>query len=405
MIMHDLKDVKQGSIFSRVSLIILIILGIITSGYLLYRHTVLTNYNIGKIDVCSAVFGKGCDNALISSVAYQVGLPLAAWGIIYFAILASIILLPKLFGKEFIEPIGPVVFFLTLIAFITSIGFLILMFANPVLFCPLCAVIHVINFFIFAVIIKVTNFSFWPFKQRLNATSNSSLSESTDNNLKLKLAGFSCVLFIAISLYFGLQIISGATDLSKETVFDPKKNLEQFLGEKLYNIPIDADDPVLGSIKSPVEIIVFSDFQCTSCRYFAQAIDELKKKDSNKFHIVYKHFPLGKACNSVIHDDVHPRACEAALASEAAKQQGKFWQFHDYLFHTNLDKLDVTVSSIAVKLGLDLNKFEEYRISKAAQNKIANTVQLANSLGIDGTPAVFLNGRPVNNFPLNQWSP
>src|SRR5436190_492013 len=72
----------------------LILTGLITSGYLFYRHNVLTAIiESEKIDVCSALFGKGCDNALKSSASSLWGLSLAGWGIIYYITLSLLLIL------------------------------------------------------------------------------------------------------------------------------------------------------------------------------------------------------------------------------------------------------------------------------------------------------------------------
>ncbi|MBA2744965.1 MAG: thioredoxin domain-containing protein, partial [Flavisolibacter sp.] len=85
-------------------------------------------------------------------------------------------------------------------------------------------------------------------------------------------------------------------------------------------------------------------------------------------------------------------------AAEAARQQGKFWEFHDSAFRYNLDKGLVTVCSIADSLKLNHNQFEIYRTSEAARNKIARTVAQAKQLGILETPSVFINGKLLGDF-------
>ena len=104
------------------------------------------------------------------------------------------------------------------------------------------------------------------------------------------------------------------------------------------------------------------------------------------------------ACNSAVGEDMHPRACEAATAAEAAREQGKFWEFHDALYTINLNKGTKTVCSIADSLGLDHQKFETARVSEAARNKINRTVKLAGELGIMETPVVYINGKVAPDF-------
>jgi protein-disulfide isomerase len=75
-----------------------------------------------------------------------------------------------------------------------------------------------------------------------------------------------------------------------------------------------------------VTIIEFSDFECPACyQFFSATYPQLKKDyiDTGKVTFIYRHFPLTA---------IHPNAFPAALASECAQEQGKFWQYHDILF-------------------------------------------------------------------------
>ena len=162
-----------------------------------------------------------------------------------------------------------------------------------------------------------------------------------------------------------LRLISvPANSINNTTANNELQYFKEFESMPQHNIPVDAYDPILGDNNSPVKIIVFSDFQCPSCRYFSQVLKDLESNNKGRFHVVFKHFPLDTACNSAIANDVHPRACEAAMAAEAAKQQGKFWEFHDAAFSTDLNKVDETVCSNATRLNLDHKRFEENRISQ-----------------------------------------
>jgi protein-disulfide isomerase len=79
----------------------------------------------------------------------------------------------------------------------------------------------------------------------------------------------------------------------------------------------------------------------------------------------------------------------AATAAWAAQQQGKFWEYHDALF-TNQNKLGESLYvNIAKKLNLDLAKFEKDR--RIANTAIAKDLQLAEKLGLSGTPSFIIN--------------
>jgi len=94
----------------------------------------------------------------------------------------------------------------------------------------------------------------------------------------------------------------------------------------------------------------------------------------------------------------------AALASEAAGRQGKFWEMHDKLFENQKAMTDENFIAWAGELGLDVEKFKKDMADPALKKKITEQQQQGMTLGARGTPAFFVNGRflsgaqPVDNF-------
>jgi protein-disulfide isomerase len=144
------------------------------------------------------------------------------------------------------------------------------------------------------------------------------------------------------------------------------------------------DSPIFGNAESKTVLVEFSDFECPYCADAHKTLKQFLAKHPNEVALTYKHFPL---------TPIHSQARPSALAAWAANQQGKFWEYHDALF-TQQDKLgEALYVEIAEKLNLDLEKFQSDRTSEAANNAIIKDVQLAQSLGISGTPFFVLNGQ------------
>jgi len=367
-------------------------IGLGLSSYLFYRHAV---GGAGKVDVCSALFGKGCDGALNSSVGTQLGLPLAGWGIIFYCLLIGLWAWPSFLGKSLKINTAVPVLLLCSLACIGSISLLATMFFNHSLFCPVCVLIHFINLLLFVCAVQIAGYSLPVFFTTARKEVKSLFLFRSERKAAIK-SWFSIgtFLLLAFCLYIGLQILS-----DKAAAIDPQKIIAQFEETPQQTVPVDGSDPVYGSANPPIQIIVFSDFECSSCRGFSRVLYQLKKKYKGQFSVVFKHFPLG-SCNPIVTKNMHPKACEAALAAEAARQQGKFWQYHDVLFFYDLSKTDVPYAALAAKLHLDSAKFEEARNGEAAKREVARTIAEGVRLKIDATPAVFLNGRPVNDFRL-----
>jgi protein-disulfide isomerase len=150
-------------------------------------------------------------------------------------------------------------------------------------------------------------------------------------------------------------------------------------------VDLRKDDPARGAADAPVTVVMFSDFQCPFCSRVEPTLKQLEESYKGKVRIVWKHLPLG----------MHPNALPAALAAEAAREQGKFWEMHDKLF-ADQSKLDAaTFEKYARDLGLNLDRFKAAVAGKKFQDRISADQQLASSAGANGTPTMFFNCRQL----------
>jgi protein-disulfide isomerase len=146
-----------------------------------------------------------------------------------------------------------------------------------------------------------------------------------------------------------------------------------------------AGRPSRGPANAKVEVIEFSDFQCPYCLRAHPVVAQLLQTYGDKIHFVYRNYPLPS----------HPNAREAAEAGACAAEQGKFWEYHDRLFD-HQDKLsDADLKEHAAALGLDAGRFAACLSSRKYQKDIDADIAAANDVGVTGTPAFFVNGRPL----------
>lgn len=99
--------------------------------------------------------------------------------------------------------------------------------------------------------------------------------------------------------------------------------------------------------------------------------------------LVFKHFPLS----------FHKQAMPAALATYAAQEQGKFWEYSELVFKNMRNLTDENFVKWAEELGLDVAKFKASYEGKAGQATIDADMALAKKVGVRGTPTIFVNGR------------
>jgi len=151
------------------------------------------------------------------------------------------------------------------------------------------------------------------------------------------------------------------------------------------DVPVEPDDPTRGPAEAPVTVVVFSDFQCPFCGRLEPTLAQLEQAYAGKVRFVWKHDPL----------PMHPNAVPAAIAAEAAREQGKFWEMHDKLFAAQQDLTRTAFERYAGELGLDLSRFKAAVAAGRGQDRIDADQALAAKLGVTGTPTLFFNCRQV----------
>jgi protein-disulfide isomerase len=114
---------------------------------------------------------------------------------------------------------------------------------------------------------------------------------------------------------------------------------------------------------------------------------ELLAKYPQKVRIVYKDLPL---------PSLHPQAHRASEAGRCARDQNKFWEFHDRVFAGNPDSSAEYLRKLATEAGLNVPAFESCLASGKHNPGIQVDIDEGAQLGITGTPAFFINGRELS---------
>ena len=142
------------------------------------------------------------------------------------------------------------------------------------------------------------------------------------------------------------------------------------------------DDPVRGAANAPVTIVEFTDFQCPTCAAMQPILDEVLKSYGSKVRLVVRDYPWPR----------HANALKAAEAANAANAQGKFFEYTALLFKRQ-DALDVpSLKKYASEIGLNRARFDAELDSGKYAAEIKHDRDDGEIYGIDGTPAIFVNG-------------
>lgn len=143
---------------------------------------------------------------------------------------------------------------------------------------------------------------------------------------------------------------------------------------------------VKGEKSSEVYIVEFSDFQCPACKAYFPAVEALVKQYEDEIVFGYRHFPLPK----------HEYAQKAAEAAEAAGAQGKFWEMHEYLFANQEILSNQLLEDAGEAIRIDEERYKKELVDGVYRDAVLRDKAAGGSLGIQGTPTFFLNGKKLN---------
>ncbi len=153
-----------------------------------------------------------------------------------------------------------------------------------------------------------------------------------------------------------------------------------------YRASIELGDaPIRGNANAPVTVLEFSDFQCPYCVRARETVNRVRATYGDRVRWAFRHFPL----------DFHAQAQKAGEAAACAGEQGKFWEMHDQLWAAN-GKLDVPeLKKAAAAVGVETARFDECLDSGRQAEVVAQDLGSGAGWGVSGTPAFFVNGRPL----------
>lgn len=203
---------------------------------------------------------------------------------------------------------------------------------------------------------------------------------------------------IAIFFFLGAVLFAGAILLSSKVIVEKLDSIDKKISgnyqapaEQLgpVNISIADEVPFLGSKDAKVTIVEFADYQCPFCGiFFKESFPKLKTEyiDTGKVKFYYQDFAfLGD---------------ESSFAAEAAKcsgQQGKYWEYHDYLYQNQNGENEGAFSQLNLKkfgktIGVDEQKFNNCVDSRVFKPDVEAETKAGQDYGVNATPTVFING-------------
>lgn len=147
-------------------------------------------------------------------------------------------------------------------------------------------------------------------------------------------------------------------------------------------VPVTEKDHSQGPADAPVTLVEYGDYECPYCGRAFPIVKRLQKEMGDRLRFVFRNFPL---------NTIHEHAGVAAQAAEAAASQGKFWEMHDLLFAHQDDLANEDLVRNALRLGLEVYRFESDLSGEVYARKIRDEFRSGVRSGVNGTPTFFIN--------------
>ncbi len=147
---------------------------------------------------------------------------------------------------------------------------------------------------------------------------------------------------------------------------------------------VNSNDHRFGNSAAPLELVEYGDYECPYCGRAYPIVKDIQRKLGSEMKFVFRNFPLSK---------IHAHAFSAAVATEAAGLQNKFWEMHDLIFENQNALDDENIFRFARTIGIDLERFKNDIQQKALIDKVEKDFESGLRSGVNRTPTFFINGK------------
>lgn len=201
----------------------------------------------------------------------------------------------------------------------------------------------------------------------------------------------------AIGVLTAVILVIGIIFLSRT----PSPNQPVQVSEDQANLLVRENSFQTAKDSGKLAVVEFADLECPACRSVAPIVEQVKSEYGDRINFVYRHFPLPQ----------HKNAIKAAIAAEAAGNQGKFWEMANLLYErqpdwesqSSSDDPESKFVSYAEDLELDMDKFNTDYKAEINKDKIMSDQSDGNVLGVNSTPTFFINGTKYSVTSVDQF--
>ncbi len=378
-----------------VPLIALIALSVLAAADGIYLMRVHIDYVTGVNTVAGACYEYAENGCSVTAGRFGsvMGIPVAAIG--FAGALATLTCAVAAFTRrtKHHDPFRTLVFALASFSVLASVvmGTFSLVEGS---FCPFCVAWYGINLCLFV--------AAWFVRPR-EVTVGDALDDLLGNSAFIPIGVFGAALAGAVLWHHGVldaqqaeqdaEVAEHAPELAKAVL---EKNETFDKGPSALTMRDNPTKFFGGATAEQADVVIveFGDFQCPFCKKLWTNLEAYLEQTDRSIRVHFAHYPLNDACNPGI-NNLHPYACQAAVASVCAAAQDKFWAYGDIVFKNqeSLDRDDLL--DYAKEAGLDTDAFVTCLDDPKSMGQVRHDIGMGSKADITGTPTFFINGYPV----------
>ncbi len=356
------------------------------------QHLRIASEGLVQESFCAISETINCDIVNASSYSEFLGVPIAWWGLCYYAVLGLISIVAALSRREMRASVAIAWFMsaggILYSAFLAYIAFFVLE-----VLCLECLAMYLANtglfVFLFVALGVPAGMLFAFVRDWVLA------ALGRPSNLGFRPRVVSHAIAIAIVFLLGWLVmasISGGKGADKASV---DEELRAFYAQSLADIDVNPEWAVWGNPDARVTIVEFSEYQCPFCRMAAFSVKPFLHEFKDDVRYYFVNFPLDSSCNDQVKRPMHPFACFAARAGICAQEAGRFWEFHDELFREQRKLSQKRILDIAESMGMGRAAMQACIDSAETGARLGREIKEGQKIYVSGTPSLYLDGRKL----------
>ena len=355
------------------TVVLLALAGLADSLYLAISHyRVYTD--IGYRSFCAISRTINCDSVSQSPFSIFLNVPVPVWGVMGY--IFFLLFLP-LAGSQAAEKrrIWPLLFLVSLAFSIYSIILALISTFYIHSYCIMCIVSFGINFLLLYYV--------WIIRNRF---STAGILEGLKRDIRFLWNKAVLCTIVFGSFFIGVVLVLAF--LPDYWHFTP----QTFQAAAGTGITAEGY-PWIGAEQPELVITEFADYQCFQCKKMHFFLRQLIAEYPDKIRLIHRQFPMDHTVNPIVRAPFHVGSAAMALMAISAISQQRFWQMNDVLYQTDLKKGVINVREVAEKAGVDYDALALGMLDNHNANKLIADIRQGQQLGVNGTPAFFIDGK------------